>query len=460
MESGFGVVLFDDPITHDSAWSCVHGFMPERISTTGELPSNIVWLTNLAYDAARVSGLNGSRFRRSEYLGHDLSRIWSELGLSDDFMVDLRTVWGGRYNHVMMLRAAFSAWIFRQTVLAAAQVIPLQSPPARDIMRGLHEHVIPLAAKYFYRGLPVSDVLVALTMADQSWQPAARDRPIDMSATQMRVYPHRVTHAISMLAQPYPVSSQWNEVNLKDIGDIAEWISENTLSLFRVTVVRTHSPDMERLVNYGANIQNRKSEDKGKWLTGLDVMRIMPYCDIKIHRIMQSTESITGFDWLERSGVAIDPDALAIRAGAYSFHLFMDALWRAIMRPPVDFKARDVSIPSATFIRSRDRQVLFNHAINLHEMGLYVTGYGSGGITFEVGAGVKKDVLARTIVQAGLFPPFCAPGVFEADDAMNIAMLHQNHRLPEAARRLEAAFLMGDLQTIIDMDEALFDWSP
>lgn len=460
MESGFGVVLFDDPVTHDSGWSCPYGAVPTRIGTTGELPSNIVWLTNLSYDAAHISGLNGARFRRSEYLGHDLTRLWSELGLSDDLLVDPRNVWDGQYSHIMTLRAAFSAWIFRQTVLASAKVIPMQSPPARDIMRGLHEHVIPVAAKYFYRGLPVSEVLVALTMADQSWQPVARDKAVDVSALRLRVFPHRVTHAISMLAQPYPVSSQWNEINLKDMGDVALWIQENTLSLFRVTVVRTHNPDMERLINYGANIQSKRSEDKGKWLTGLDVLRIMPHCDIKIHRVMQSTESITGFDWLERSGVVIDPDAIAVRSGAYSFHLFMDALWRALMRPPVDFKTRDVSIPAATFIRSRDRQVLFNHAFNLHEMGLYVTGYGAGGVTFEVDAGVKKDVLARAVIQAGLFPPFCAPGVFDADDALDIAMSHQNHRLPEAARRLEAAFLMGDLQTVIDMDEALFDWSP
>jgi len=462
MENTFGVVLFDDPVTHDSGWACQWeegGARPSRISGTGELTSDAVWMTNLSYEDAKISGLNGSRFRRSKYLYHDLARLWGEVGLSaDNPLISPSEVWGGRYPNAQSLRAAYTAWLFRQVTLTMNHVVPMLSPPATDIVYGLHDKIIPASSRYFIRGVPKNDVLDACSMADSAWTPVAREGKPDKSARSVRLFPNRVIHAISMLSEKWPISSRWVAASQQDMIDPVSWIERNPYSLLRVTVTRTPDREMERLINFGANIDGKRGERYGRWVTGIDMLRIMPFCELKIVKAFSAQEGISGLEMLNRAGIDLRFEDVIYRSGAYSFGLFMDALWRVMLKAPFDFKERDTRIPATTFLHAKDRQLLFNPAVRLSKLGYNVTGYGSGGITLDLDNQTDMKELAQHAVMCGLFPPFTQRGVFTPEEAMSIAMNNERHALPEAGRRLEAAMLAGDLDSIIMLDEALSCW--
>lgn len=470
VETKFGVVIFDKPEIRDAGWSCQwqdEKTQVTRVSGTGELSSDTVWLTNLSYEANKQAGLSGLRFRRGDYFNHSLEKIWAEVGFAvENSTTPLDALWGGRYKNHSSLIAAYSAWLFRQTVLAGNAVIPVRAPVLPIMPHGLSDLIIPSRMdEYFYQGKsPTVESIRIMSQADLVWQPVSQNRKANDSLIQVRLRPNRVAQAIIMLSSPWPISCKWGMLTNKDLASrssnmewVDQWVRENPMSILRVTVRQTMDHEIERLINFGANI--KKKSEQNKWITSDDYLRIRPYCIIEVHQIAYTDKSITGMDWLDRlDGFLLKPSDVSLRAGSYSFGLMMEMLWRAMLLPPRDYQ-KD-SNPAATFLRGHDRKLLFPSVVKLNEMGINVKGYGSGYINAEYDPSTLNATdFAKIVVGAGLNAPWTAKGTIDADTAIKIATEHENHRLGEAARRLEAAQLMGDLQTLVDMDEALSTWT-
>lgn len=457
---GFGMVIFDDPTQHQSGWACrwaqdATGVV--RISDTGELTSDTVWLTSLGYEVARAAGIEGSRFRRADFLGQPIERLWYELGLAPDQMrVSPGHVWSGRFSQPTMLRAALSAWAFRQVALGASAIVPMAAPPLFDLARGFHERLIPGPRSYYTRGrLPPEPVLDALIQADQTWQPASRVGEWLGDRVSIRLFPERVFHSVQMLGSHWPVGRWKDTGDLKILSNqsedvIAEWLEENPTALLRVTVQRTDR-DMESLINYGANIS--RNARQGRWLVAADVLRILPWCQLRLHRGYVAEDTVCGLDWLARAGIELEADDIEFRSGAWSFGVVMNALWRGMIRPPQEEKVG----PSAAYLRAFDRAYLFPSVQELAMQGYSVTGYGSGGITISVEDDTDIQQLVSDAMRLGLSPLVCMPGTFTVDQAVEMVNRH-DHR-PEAMRRMHTAMLLGDLDTVIQMDEALALWT-
>lgn len=455
----FGMVIFDDPTQHQSGWSCRwadDSTKVVRISDTGELASDTVWLTSLSYEVARAAGIEGARFRRADFLGQPLDRLWHELGVSPDmFRIDPTQVWQGRFSQQTTLRTALSAWMFRQAILGADAIVPMSAPPLFDLSRGLHERLIPGPRGYYTRGRrPSEAVLDALTQADQTWQPASRPGEWTGDRTMLRLFPERVAHAVRMLGAIWPVG-RWKETgDLKILSNqseetVAAWLIENPTALLRVTVQRTDR-DMESLINYGANIS--RNARQGRWLTAPDVLRILPWCQLRLHRGYVAEDTVTGFHWLEHAGIGLDVESIEYRSGAWSFGVVMSALWRAMTRPPQDERVG----PAASYLRAYDRGLLFPAAQELTLQGYSVAGYGSGGITVSIEDDADIKRLVEDAMAMGLSPLVCAPGAITMDRAMEL--VGGWHERPEAMKRMHAAMLIGDVDTLIQMDQALSLW--
>lgn len=467
MDTNFGAVLFDDPRAHDSGWACtwrgIEKTQPIRIANTGELSSDTVWLTNLDYETSTLSGLMGLRFRRGDYFHHNIEKIWSEIGLNlENPAVDPKRVWGGRYTSVDMLRPAWTAWLFRQVVQTGSSIVPVNAPVLPTMPRGLASRLV-----FPIRGQPSKDIFKIMGQADLAWQPVIRRAYQDAPKQYIRLRPHRVTHAIRLLSKPWPVTWSWRGMTSKSLNkhkNITEWLlqflDEHPFVLLRVTVTHTDHP-FERLINFGANIQNKPEQNK--WITGVDFRRLAPFCHMKVHHLLYNDgKGITGFDVLEQAGINIHPESWAMRAGSYSFGLFLEMLWRAFMVKPEGMKLTfEESHPASVFLRAYDRDILFEYALRLIQKGYDIYGYGSGFLLLEINEdGFNIADIARDAIAVGLYAPFVPSGEFQADDAMMLAMHHENDHLGESSRRLEMMMLMGDLDMIIAMDEALSMWSP
>ncbi len=469
MENKFGSVIFDDPALHDSGWATVWDGIntrPVRISGTKELSSGTVWLTNLSYDMMNLSGLNGSRFRRSIFFHSSIERYWDDVGIGSNELIGCNQVWSGRYTHISHVRAVYSSWLFRSVVNATNAIIPMISIPGPDLLSAISDRIIPAASRYF-TSLPSDDALDAASQADLAYQPVAkRHRQNGVKLPTIRLRINRVSNGIKMLSVPFPVGKWTPVLNLKEVvANIDSWLEENPMSMIRLTVVQTHERFMEDIINFGATLNEKKTRQY-QWVTSVDLVRLLPYCEVKIHGILASSSYLTGFDLLERAGLRLDADEINVRSAAYSFNIFMDMLWRTLTKSPADYKpSRPLSLkknlvtPMAAFIRSYDRAELFPKVAMMQTLGWDVEGYGSGSINLSLKEDADFKMLANHALECGLFPPFTKPGLFSGQEAIEAATRHGGHNLGEPARRLEAAFLMGDLQTIIDMDETLNCWT-
>lgn len=465
---GFGMVLFDDKNTHDTAWACRwegDDTKVLRINGTGELSSDVVWMTNLSFSATLDSGLTGARFRRDDYLGRSLYRIWQEMGINgDELLADPSTIFGGKFTQPSHVRAAFSAWALKQVVHAADGVVPFPVPPLFDMTRGFQERLIPKYRSYFPKGLvPPDEVIDALDAADLTYQPIARtiidrgNRPQGNNQESIRVFPDRLAHAVRMLSATWPIGG-WRNLgdmrllNSLSLDKIEEFLLAHPAALFKVTIRKTDRA-MEPVINHGANI-NRKAK-QGSWLTSGDAVRLLPWCDIKFHRGWEGELVSSGFQWLQYSDIPLDLETVEMRSGSWSFGMVMDILWRSIMKPPLDFRVT----PAAAFMRSYDRTALFPAVTALVEHGINVAGYGGGGITINIDERVNRLSLNKVLMECGLTPVFMEPGVIPNADALEFSKMCDPN-LPEPDHHLRSLILSGDLATIMEMDEVLSKWQP
>lgn len=461
METEFGVTLFDDQTTHDAGWAC-QWRGPEsdvtRIADTGELSSGTVWMTNLGYDMTRLAGLDGSRFRRDSYLGQSLLRHWQEMGLApDQFIINPESVWGGNFGTHTTMRAAFSAWLFRQVSFAANEMLPLTAPPLSDLARGFHDHLVPPSKYYYTSGKPPKpEVMDALFQADLTWQPVSRTARSIGGVIPFRVTPNRVAHTLQMLRIPWPVGRFKETGSLKILSNqssdvIADWVRDHPTALIRVTIQRTDR-SMEALINHGANLS--KKSRQGYWLTAPDILRLLPFCSMRLHHGYVGEAMVTGADFLagdnDNDSVIPDADTLLMRAGSLSFNIAFENLWRAVSRPPPD---RREGGPASAFLRAADRMLLFQRVMDLNEMGYTIMGYGSGGITLQLPEDFDRAELARHLLALKMSVPLVKPGDISIDMATELS---QQHSESEAHRHFNMALLLGDLDSIIKMDEALY----
>lgn len=465
-EARYGAVLFDSEVTHDYGWACVSGEMPVRITGTHDLPSDTVWITNLGYDAAKVSGLQGSRFRRSGYLVHELTRIWGETGLLEEdtdapARVPLASVWDGQYTTRVGLRAGFSAWLLDRVMQISMDRVPMIAAPLSDLAGGIREVVLPSANRFFYKGQPPTEKAIeALTAANNPYQPVARSG-IVTEGRFVRLSVNRVRHAQHMLSVPFPVGD-WAEVNsikllnARPKEKIIEWLDQHPGALLRVTM-RNTDPDLEELINFGGNIS--KNPRSGHWLTADELARLMPYCQFTIFEAVEGRILRTGGELIRDAGIDIDSIS-SVRQTSYPFHIWMDVLWRSVMGNPANWQ-RGLINPAGAFIRAADRGLNFYAAHTLRTAGLTVIGYGAGAVLAIIPEGMPAMQWVSAILSAGLMPPLIEAGTLDPQWVVDLLEGRvKAGEMTEYEAILWAAFLIGDLDMLIKTSEQSFMWKP
>lgn len=467
MDARFGFMLFDNETTHDTGWALRDGESILRVSGTSELSSDTVWWTNLSYETANLSGLQGARFRRGSYFAHETYRIWQELGLDETENQGLRinplSVFNGECKNGLHLRLMFSVWMFRKMMEITEDFMPIVAPPLNDLAHGLRERIFPEWRRFFLDEPPPEYYQDALQAADKSWQPLPRiiqrgdrgesDAPLPLS---VRLPVDRVYHGWTLLSMPIPAGG-WRSLgdlrilNRRPHEHIREWLIQNPGALIRVTM-KSCDDEMESIVNYGGNID--RNARSGHWLTSVELESLMDYCEFVLHEGVTAEKIRTPMELIENAGFHLDKTTCENRAPSYPFHIFMDNIWRA-MAGPIPRSPKGARNPAAAFLRSADRMMLMQKAIVLHKRGIRVTGYGSGGIMINPPKSSPEEWIPD-IIAAGLIPPMLPAGTLEMDWVQNALVDYEPQGMTMGnTQALQMCCMMGDLDSLMYLADEL-----
>jgi hypothetical protein len=490
-----GVCFFDDPTTHDSGWA-LPSFHDDvfRFGNTADLSSDVVWWTNLSYEAVSVSGLQGARFRRDSYFSHSMKRFWNELGIDESDKEGLRAnpknIWDGRFENGDFLRLGASAWLFEKIIAIMDDFLPMVAPPLNDLAYGLRERILPDVRRFFPDGPPPDYFLSALEAADNAYQPtslsgydrAKASKGDGLLPGHFRVPVDRVAHAQQLFRVPFPIGG-WR--NLGDISilsrrspeRIVEWLDQNPGAMIRATMKRC-DPRMESIINYGANIQ--KNARSGHWLTALELATLMPWCEFTLHEgvtgdrlcsIAEILESAMPHQSVKNAGFGVnsyapgycsvlDPETVRMRSVSYPYQVFMDVLWRAAIGA-IPKAPRSVKNPAGAFVRAADRMLLFGVAAQLHHADIGVSGYGSGGVLISPPEGMAIQEWVPVLLAQGLLPPFLPHGLLSEEWVMDeVENAYNPERTSENVQMLQMSFLLGGLDMVVRFSDEFSLYHP
>ena len=355
-----GAILFDPNnnivasdrtlVSLDSAWASIGGGQARRVQSIHDLPSDVLWLTNLTYNNFYRAGLQRHpNFRNEGWLRTLFNQLVAELG------IDLNNVSPD-------ITVSTIAAIAQRTVAVAKsryEVHPKSKRLNEDfaIAMGAPRSALPdMFYSHFGAGLPT-----------------------------VTVRRNRLRHAREVLATPVPTDTGWEleKAVAPDRND--KWLeSINTPFLVKCTVSNV-KPMIAEVLSW-------------EWLTDIEWRVVRQYGDVAVSAAL-----------ICKNPAAPLPQAKLLPEGpldelSFTYGLIAEQIWTA-MTNKQHYKG-DVSryTAAAAWLRAADRMAMFDYAQKLYGRGLNVMSYGVGNVVLRY----PENGLRRTLdiaTDIGLMPP-------------------------------------------------------
>ena len=272
--------MFDDPHTHAAAYAASSNPRhprPFRITGTGDLESDHVWITNLDYSLSRDSGLSGhSRFRRIDFLRRTIPAIAESFGVGSssrllsnpaahEFLNSLRrralqvgTVLDP--GSVAIAQAAIISKVFDRVMHLAQFVLDIDRVPQNRLAWGIRQVIAPpdVPAPEWVSGA-IDDAISYTTFCER----IATDTPMDLY--WFRLPPIQL--AQRALLGPFPCGD-WTRIKTPSEKIVRDVIDTRGPFLARITVMST-AAQVNRLINYGSGATKKQSR---QWVSGLELI--------------------------------------------------------------------------------------------------------------------------------------------------------------------------------------------
>lgn len=420
-----GIVFFDDTHSHQAGWAAKSDEPARRITGSEELCTDTVWITNLPYDLANVTGwTENTRFRVNEFLREKIDSLAKRLNLLSS-----------------KRKCEELARIFKRVMTVSEYALDVETPPVDyKLAKGLRRLL-----GGFDPILPHYEV-EAMESATQYWTRC--ERQLHFSKDDVVVYfkcpPFR--HAKSILETTLP-AGEWKTLSKEELphdNDVLKWLEIMPNPFIAKVKLSDFDPAVNDLVNFGAG--------KGKkriWVTNVDLEQLVHICRVTVYEVIMSSQQIS-LKSITRSLEKFPELApLSISCG-----IFVENLWcsfAATNPPPArgrrQKKGRPTN-PNIPFIRASDRVLCFMAALRLKEFGIEVMGYATGTLWANC-AGWKDDEIAEAALQAAVIPPMAKRRFNLADPPVET---------PESL--LYSLFATGRLDDLLEMDRKIVEELP
>jgi len=350
-EFRFGAVFFDDPENPEEAWATIHGNEPERVGGTGDLPSDVIWVSNVDWNSAMQSGLiSHPNIKISTFFRSDIKTLSREFGFNEDKNVEASQHFAEIFDRVVRL------------LIKHYNVTKLEST-LKDSMRPT------LLSPDRSKGKKNLDY--AIESAMQTFQRCEGRTPKGSKMLSFR-FP-RVEYARKLLEFPVPLGN-WKQVRGQVItaDDVSKKFAEKPV-LCKISI-RDIDPTVANLVSF-----SNGSKEPRFWATSQEIYYLSKVSDIEI----QSTYVCEGYESPSAKRDVINEG----KAGELSVScgLIAENHWVSMASPyKGQFSKINIYSDRATWMRAWDRMLCFVSAKRFADAGFHISSYGTGSILVAI----------------------------------------------------------------------------
>lgn len=360
-------------ISLDNAWTSISGNQARRIQSIHELPSDVLWLTNLTYSNFYRAGLHRHpNFRNESWLRTLFNQLISELG------IDLNNVSPD-------VSVSTIAALAQRTISVAQEQYKVH--PKR--MRLNEDFAIAMNAprsalpEVFYKHFEAVAAHPSVSVIHET--------NYSVGLPTVTVRRNRLIHAREILATPVPTDMGWELEPIANGND--QWLENiNTPFLVRCSV-KNVKPMVAEILSWGSG-----SREMREWLTDIEWRVVRQYGDVVISSAL-----------ICKNAAAPLPQSELLPNGAldelsFTYGLIAEQIWTAMTNK--QYYKTDISryTAAAAWLRSADRMLMFDYAKKLYDRGLDVMSYGVGNVVLRY----PENGLRRTLniaTDIGLMPP-------------------------------------------------------
>ena len=402
----YGAVWFHDQ-EFGAGFAARAGERARTINSTGDLPSDVFWLTNMSYDALRAgNGIHKYRWRSDDFLRATSRKILEEFNLVPKNGIDPDP---GRVVELL-------AEIFARTMDIARHYYDLEEcPPLGNLAAGIRTKMMGYdVVSEWPRGMRA-----ALRTACEYYV-ACETHPLQLKRHWVRFQRPRLTHAREVLSCLMPVGP-WEWVPAHKMGpDPVRWALKRSRPVMAHAALE-HLPDeYAGIVAFGsgtpADVKARRATAR----------QFIAHPEMVWLRAIGAEVHIEDGAWLAagyRPAAEImrlpDFDEFPGAVTSFSMGLFAENVWVAATRPWVrgrrdDAGAGPMITPIAAWLRAADRIQSYIVAVPLIHLlrdeigipGVELAMYGSGSVQCLLPemTGSQVDQVRHAARAVGLMP--------------------------------------------------------
>ena len=364
-------------------WASIGGTPARRIQGISELPSDVIWLTNLNYSNFMTAKLNmHANFRNEGWLRTSFKQIAEEFGLG------LNTGKAKETAEVLSLVAhRVVAYSCKELNIQVKSHVRLNDDYATAM--GLDRCRIRETHYSTFE-----------TIAGHSYVKVIHNTSLGRgAATGMTLRCNRLAYAHRMLSHKTPPDTGWELVAQKLTDSDLERMDKPFLVRCRITNVK---PIMAEALAWGGG-----SKLIREWLTDVEWRIVRQYADVELRAAMVCEQGYESQD----SYAAMLPQGSANEL-SYSLGLVAEQVWTALTNKQPRAGLTTGYPARAAWLRAIDRMQMFDYAQRMQSRrGVTLLSYGMGNVVVRVPEGGTKHILDMA-VDVGLMPPMA--GFIEA----------------------------------------------
>lgn len=335
-------------------WASIAGDNPFRVSSIHELPTDVIWYTNLVYSKFQRAGLGRHpNFRSDDWLRTSNNQIQAELGINQNDFGSSKCVqiMGLLANRVVNTAIDRHNIVLKNAKLNAdfAQAFNL---PKSTISDRHYPFIEPIAAHSFI------SVIHAINYMNKN--------------PTLTVRPNRLYHARAILSTPVPADNGWTLMEFKEGNGNLKLESIDTPFLAQCSLSNIN-PMIAEILSWGSGSQKPR-----EWLTNIEWNYIKKFADITVTKALVANEA---GQILPQINELPEESTSAL---SYTNGLIAEQVWTAITSKQYFKPAEYRFSAAAAWLRAADRMIMLDHAQKLFSKGLTVSSYGTGNVVIRV----------------------------------------------------------------------------
>lgn len=380
-----GAVVFDTSnnirgsdrtiINLGSCWASIGGCKARRISAIHELPSDVIWFTNLSYNDFYKAGLHRHpNFRNDGWLRTSFNQLISELGVDNNLVTSNVTAEVVSTIAHRMVTYAMSKY----------QITPKNKRLNEDFADAFGAPKSQIDDNYykFYEAIaehPSVSVIPTMNFM--------------RSSPTVTVRRNRLEHARDVLATPVPPDRGW-ELH-KNIGSNKgdNWLETVDKPFLVKCSVTNLKPMLAEVLSWGSGAKSVRD-----WLTDIEWRVVRELGDIQVHSALICNHDA---ERLEQYSILPNEEysPISITQG-----LVAENIWTSMCNKQ-HYRADAMRFTAAAcWLRSADRMIMFDLAQKLYGRGLTVFSYGVGNVVLSYPENGLRRALDISL-DFGLLPP-------------------------------------------------------